>query len=270
MSRGVWVYGGIAPPILLLMACCTRPPTPVDVPTPTGTAAVQTPTSTATPPSPTPSPIVTPPPFVPLGTPQAMECQTGFEQDASRHTLSAGELRGYLALMGIESLCIPRQLGAPFLAADWNSEDGGAIRGRMLSIGFESLYDGSGWGEGFLVYATYDFAAGTEFDVFATREDREALVNGRMPGAIEVNGVRGFVRFQPCRLCTWTQRVYKVTAFPFDTDYVAVVYETGEYDPRDVEEVMRRLEAGECPANRVTGMQATDFLARSIQFRPPP
>lgn len=42
--------------------------------------------------------------------------------------------------MGIESLCLPEDLGAPFINVDWNGADIPAATGRMVSIGFEELY----------------------------------------------------------------------------------------------------------------------------------
>jgi len=157
-------------------------------------------------------------------------------------------------------------LGAPFVNADWNGQQTAATTGRMLSIGFEGLYHGAGWSDGYLLYATYDFATGSEYDIFATKEDRDAVLRGTIPDMIEVNGIKGFVRFAP-GLGMGLQNVYKEYVFPFDTYYVAVVYALGAYDPENVDVVIQRAKAGECPVTHVLGLQAMDFLAQSIQFQ---
>jgi hypothetical protein len=56
--------------------------------------------------------------------------------------------------MGIQSLCIPVELGATFLSVGWDSAQNSATTGRMFSLSFENLYPGAGWSDGFLLYST--------------------------------------------------------------------------------------------------------------------
>jgi len=120
--------------------------------------------------------------IMPTGTPEMEntgDCQTIFErrelkqpyqtsQGKMRYTLSDQELNAYLAVMGIDSVCIPESLGAPFINVDWDEAQNPATRGRMLSLGFENLYQGAGWSDGFLLYATYKFSTGSEYDMGAS------------------------------------------------------------------------------------------------------
>jgi len=101
--------------------------------------------------------------------------------------------------MSIQSLCILVELGVPFLNADWDSAKIPAT-GRMVSLGFEHLYHGEGWSDMFLLDSTCDFTMGTEFDRFATLEDRDALRNHSLVNAIPINGIGGLIRIQTgCR-----------------------------------------------------------------------
>lgn len=99
-------------------------------------------------------------------TPPSFDCQTAFERreleepyqrqtsNQPRYTLSTDELNNYLTLMGIQPLCIPLELGAPFLSVDWDSAQSSATTGRMVSLSFENLYPGAGWSDCFLLYST--------------------------------------------------------------------------------------------------------------------
>jgi hypothetical protein len=239
----------------------------VPSPTPTGTPT-PTPTQTSTP-SPTQDPSAL--------------CRTSFARHElrepyqkhggkARYTLSAKELHAYLDAMGVAELCIPPALGAPFLNVDWDSAGGVGVaeRGRMISVGFEATYTGGGWSEAFLLYATYDFAAGVMYDTYARPQDRDALRNGTMPGAFEVNGVQGFVRFHPSNFGYHRRDVYKTIVYPFETDYVAVVYHLGDWPAdADWDALIQDLSAGAYPPDRQP--QATvalvDTLAGSLRFR---
>lgn len=199
-----------------LVSCSGQPLAPTGVPLPSATATVrptlaQVSTKTPTAASPfartTPSATTTFPPWATLGALETMECATSFERrelkepyqryyrDQPRYTLSTEELNGYLAVMGIKSLCIPLRLGAPFVNVDWDSQRMDAT-GRLLSIGFENLYHGSGWSSAYIEYVTYDFVVGSEYNIFATPDDREAVRQGTMPNMIEIGGAKGFTRFQ--------------------------------------------------------------------------
>jgi hypothetical protein len=187
-----------------------------------------------------------------------------------RIALSAGEWEGYLDLMGLQSLCIPVELGAPFLNADWDSAKIPAT-GRMVSIGFENFYHGSGWSDIFLVYSTYDFITGTEFDRFATLEDRDALRSHSLANEIEINGASGFIRF---KTAVWThegqpQVIYRIIVFPFENYYAAVVYKLGAFDG-EVDEWIQKFEQGNYPKDRAAHVEMMDFLANSLRFKSMP
>ena len=77
-------------------------------------------------------------------TPASFECQTAFEQrelkepyqrtkpnSQSRYTLATDELSNYLNLMGIQSLCIPGELGAPFLSYDLGAFNPAEVNGLI-------------------------------------------------------------------------------------------------------------------------------------------
>lgn len=189
--------------------------------------------------------------------------QTGHDE---RYTLSSEELTGYLDIMGIEFMCIPVQLGAPFINADWSVLDGSATVGRMISIGFEDLYEGAGWSRGFLLYATYDFSAGTEYDVFSTQDDIGAVRNDSFNNMITVDKVPGFIRYH-ASLPMGMQYVSKTYVFPFETYYVAVVIRLGAYDPTEIGEVLREMENGTHPESNGESVLHMDALVSSIRFK---
>jgi hypothetical protein len=230
------------------------------------------------------TPIVSPTPEK-TATPVAMtsmECATSFKHrelkepykrdvgEPPRYTLSTEELKNYLAVMGIEALCVPQHLGSPFINVDWDGRYISA-KGRMLSIGFEALYHGSGWSDVYLIYATYDFTYGSEYDTFARPEDRDAVRQSAMPDMIEVDGFKGFIYYQVGYYEGSTSPVRKAFVIPFENDYVAVVFTLWDSFPNDDEEtIIQKLKAGEYPPDRLLDAQAWDILAQSIQFQPLP
>jgi hypothetical protein len=290
--------------VVLLSAACTVGVTtrtqslPSAEPTNAALAAQSSPLPTATLTSPLALPVATQPaPQTPnvqaeslqptvtnaAVAPPALQCSSSFERrelrepyqrdkhtNEPRYTLSTQELDAYLDVMGIESICVPHELGAPFVRTDWNSVQMSAQTGRMLIIGFEVPYPGQGWSYGTIVYSTYDFAVGAMYDVFASPQDRDAVRNNTMPDMIEVDGVQGFVRIQPSAFSFGTRAVYKTFVFPFENHYVAVVYELGDFDfDADWEAIIQRLQAGDYPSERGMLVPAIDLLATSIQFHSP-
>jgi len=238
--------------ILLVVTACTVV-SPTANPTPTATSI---------------SIVETPPPAT-----EDVECLETFEarpiqtDGEPRTALSAEEWEGYLNLMGIQSLCVPVELGAPFLNADWDSAKIPAT-GRMVSIGFERLYHGEGWSDMFLLYSTYDFTMGTEFDHFATLEDRDALRNHSLANEIQINGISGFIRFKTA-MSTYEgqpQVIYRTAVFPFEDDYVAVVYNLGAF-AGDVQELIQKFEQGDYPAGCAAQVEIMDFLVNSLRFQ---
>jgi len=186
----------------------------------------------------------------------------------ARYTLSAEDLTMYLSLMGIDSICLPVAFGAPFLNVDWNNLDDPPIAiGRMVSIGFEALNDGtSGWGRGYLVFSTCDFQAGSMHETFAAQEDLQAIRSQTMPDTISADGIVGFVRYLPG--FRWqTQAVSKTYVFPFDDYYLAAVLILGSYDPAEIDNVVRQMEEGHHPDLIDPHVPLMDLLVSSIQFR---
>jgi hypothetical protein len=205
---------------------------------------------------------------------QRQELKEPYQRDkytnAARYTLSTEELNAYGSVMGIESLCIPAALGAPFLNVDWNSATLPAVKGQMISVGFEALYPGGGWSRGFLLYSTYDFGAPTEYEIFATPADWDMVRQGTGPDLIEVNGVKGLIRFKRGDLCYGACSAYKTFVFPFETYYVAVVYDLGAFDYNaNWETLLQDFRAGKYPPELQTEVAAMDELVSTIHFRSP-
>jgi len=213
----------------------------------------------------------------PQDNPEPPLCQEGFEgrelrepyqrnkYDGPRYTLSDEELRAYLDLMGIESICLPPQFGSPFINVDWNSLEIPAT-GRMVSIGFEELYGGGGWSSSYLVYATYDFSVGSEYEVFASPGDFEQVQTRSIPGLINIDGVEGFVRFHP-GIPMGMQTILKTYVFPFEGYYIAAVINLGAYDPAKVEDILLEMAAGKHPDLVNENVAQLDLLVSSIRFR---
>jgi len=186
----------------------------------------------------------------------------------TRRVLTSQQLADYLNIMGVDSICIPAAFGPPILNVDWNNLDDPPVAiGRMISIGFEGLDEGAyGWGRGFLVYSTYDFEVGSEYDVFATLEDLEAIRSRSMPRLIRVDGVDGFLRYFP-GLSMDTQAVYITYIFPFDTHYLATVLALGLYDPAQVNDIILQMEEGRHPDLANPDLPLFDQLVSSIRFK---
>jgi hypothetical protein len=188
-----------------------------------------------------------------------------YQKNEPRFTLSDDELQEYLDLMGIEAICIPPQFGAPFINVDWNEQDLPAI-GRMVSLGFEQLYGDGGWSQGYLVYATYDFSFGSEYEVFASPKDFDQVKNKSIPNLINADGVSGFVRFH-AGIPMGEQMTMKTYIFPFENYYVAAVINLGAYDPADVPNIFLEMEAGRHPDLMNENVALMDQLVSSIRFR---
>jgi len=182
-----------------------------------------------------------------------------------RYTLSNDELNNLLKIMAIDSLCIHSELGDPFINTDWNSQDISAATGHMLSLGFENLYHGAGWSDGYMLYSTYDFSMGTAYDSFATREDFQAVMEKSISNQIDVNGVPGFIRYQK-GLSLGLIPIYKAYIFPFEDFYTAVVYGFGPFEWEQVDIALARLQTGEVPNEHSQDSNLMDVLALSIQF----
>jgi len=259
---------------LVLAACRAGLNTPQPTSQPTRQII---PTATSGLPAPTHTPMAT---SVATAPASVLQCADGFEkakiQDPAKQkyglekgfTLSSDEFSRYLGVMGIESLCVPLELGAPYLNADWDSVNGLGV-GRMLSIGFDNKLPGMGWGGLTLVYSTYDFKYGTEFDVYARTKDRDALRAGTMPGAFEINGVNGFKRLMSSQLCMGLCGVHMTYVFPFDSYYVTLVADIGAYDyDEDRDAAMKKFAAGEILAEYQPAARMAAGMVETIRFRP--
>lgn len=249
--------------LILVAACASRISQEVVEPT------TEKSTSPAT-------PLSSPRYDTPESTADEQACQMAFERheipsastpkgDQPRYTLSEGQLDKVLLLMGIETICLPPDWGAPFVITDWYSKSGTALSGRMLSLGFESRYAGAGWSDAVLIYATYNFAAGTEYDVFATEEDRDALRQESMAGMLSVDGVQGFSR-PFASLPMGLQDVWQTVVFPFEDHYLAAILRLGAFEPGSIAETMADFNAGKLPEEMLPDLARMDALVNSIRF----
>lgn len=187
--------------------------------------------------------------------------------NSKKKTLSSSELNQYLSIMGIESLCIPSTFGVPFINADWDAANLTASNGRMISLGFENIYNGSGWSEGFILYSTYEFSAGTEYETFAELTDYEAIQKGQIENQIVVGNTHGFVHFMRSSYCFGKCTVYKSYIFPLKSHYIAAVYDLGAYEyESDWGMIFRDFENGNYPIEKQARITELDFLVSSIQF----
>ena len=191
------------------------------------------------------------------------------EGDPIRHAYSEQEFYEALAQMGIQDICLPGELGAPFEIVDWNENEMPATQGRMLVIGFDGMLNGGRWSDGFLVYSTYDFLVGTEYEIFATDEDRTALNSGSIGDPIVVGGAVGFKRVLPSAYSFGTRSIYLSYVFPFEDSYVAVVYLIGDAEISDIENtsIATILEEISDEDDQRNGA-VMEFLANSLDFSP--
>jgi hypothetical protein len=243
-------------------------------PTPKLSRTPSPPTATSDEPSRTPFPTLTPE----AGPPRcadSIEQREIYDPYASptadpRLTMPRIEFVAYLSLMGITEMCIPREFGLPFLGADWNDldEPPNAI-GRRVRIEFDRLFRTFGEGDVYIIYATYDFEGGTEYEIFAREEDLELVRSQSSPNPIEVDGVPGFIRIYEGSPMGGAH-FYRTTILPFDTYWVGVILHLGIYDIEDAEIVMGQLVDGSHPALLHPHVALTNQMVASIQFRDAP
>ena len=216
--------------------------------------------------------------YLAKGARPASPCTTTFEHRLLRDpyprggfpahfTLSAEELDQTLATMGIADLCIPPRFGAPFISTDWDSAQGTAVTGRSIRLGFEDLSGGGGGSSAFILYETYDFLGCTDCEPFARPKDRDATFSGAMPGTIEVDGVKGFVRLKPSEISLGGKTIYKTFVFPYETHYLAVVYTLDYFYPgTDWDAQFQALAAGAYPPELHRMVALVEALAMSLKF----
>ncbi len=223
-----------------------------------------------------------PSPMPPLSTltPGALakaNCQQNFEHrellepyqhfgNQPRFTLSNQELSTYIEQMGIDSLCLPEAFGAPFINADWNHLEASAHTGRMLSIGFEGQYEGSGWSRVGLVYSTYDFEAGTEYEIFASPADYAAILNDGTHDDLQVDGRGGFIRFHK-GIAMGDQPIRKTYLFPGQEGYIAVYFRLGYFNPAIVNDVIESLKDESAPIDIEPMLILVDEFVKAIEFK---
>lgn len=218
-------------------------------------------------PAPTTQPTVTPTP--------APVCQTILEHrelrepykhgmnNAPRFTLDAAELESYYRLMNVTSLCVPPEAGAPFVNVDWNSADGTASKGRMISLGFEGAYAGSGWSDIYLVYSTYDFTAGTEYDRFMTRAEWDAYKTNTLDVIQRLPDGRGFIRYK-AGLGFGSYPLFKTLVLPREDGYTALVVKLG-ISEEEVAAALERLNNGIMPETASQWLTVFETMAASIR-----
>ena len=218
-------------------------------------------------PVPTTQPTFTPTP--------APVCQTTFEHrelrepykhgmnNAPRFTLDAAELESYYRLMNVTSLCVPPEAGAPFVNVDWNAETGTASRGRMISLGFEGAYAGSGWSDVYLVYSTYDFSAGTEYDRFMTRAEWDAYKANTLEGIQRLPDGRGFIRYK-AGLGFSSYPLFKTLILPGEDGYTAVVVKLG-ISEEEVSAALEKLNKGVLPETASQWLPVFETMADSMR-----
>lgn len=133
--------------------------------------------------------------------------------------LSPSQFEDYLAQIGVAEICLPLEIGAPFLGVDWNAaaEPPTADAGRRIRITFDGIDRLS------LIFATYDFAAGSEYVSHATRADYETSRSGTHDRSIVTNGTPGFLFIDDVN-----GMVEKAYVYPFANHYIAITYRLGE------------------------------------------
>ncbi len=216
---------------------------------------------------------ITPAPDIPTAASTPV-CLTAFEHrelrepytrgvdNAPRYTLDKAELDTYLEWMGISILCIPEEAGAPFINADWNAGEQPSVRGRLVSLGFEGTYNGSGWSRIYLVHSTYDFTAGTEYDRFMTADEWTAFQAGTLEGVELLPDGRGFMRYK-AGLYFGNYPIYKTYVYPAEGGFTALVINLGTYSGEFDAEVAR-IRQGELPDDVIPWLPVFEQMAASL------
>lgn len=212
--------------------------------------------------------------FTPTETPTWEGCteyMLDIENEVELYTeqqwLDDEELEQYLSEMNIDTINIPLDFGQPFLAIDWNATNHSADRGRMFVIGFEGLYEWGGhWGAGQIIYATYDFVVGTEYDTYADLRDYGALENKLIDIETVVWAENNILGYQVYKWYERFESIEKITVFPFAEYYVAIVYMLeGDYQ-EDYETTIPALYEDSYPEDEQCLLYLIDSLALSVEF----
>ena len=168
------------------------------------------------------------------------------------YTFAPEEFSAILAGLGISAVCVPEGADAPYALFDWKVDDGSALQGRMATLSFDA------WSEAQIVYTTYDFAKGTEYDKFATADDYYAIKN---------TNTGGFERIL-VGLCYGKCTVYKTFIHPFADHYVAVTLDLGAYDyGTTVDSQVSKFNAGEYPTHLQDDLARFEVLVRGLEFK---
>jgi hypothetical protein len=135
----------------------------------------------------------------------------------------------------------------------------------MISIGFENLYHGEGWGDGYLLYSTYDFQVGSEFDRFANLEDWKNFQVGKLADSQPISGANGFSRIQ-VGISYGKVPVYKTYIYPKENGYLALVYTIGAYED-DFESKAGEFKKGIYPPDKQADIALFDRIAGTLKLK---
>jgi hypothetical protein len=194
-----------------------------------------------------------------LGTAAGSEPPTPWETGPDQ--LTAPELADYLDRMGVIELCLPPELGAPSLGVDWNAgaDPPTADAGRRIRIGFE------GTGGPILIFATYDFGAGSEYVNHATAADYEAVQAGVHENAIVTNGTPGYLYIDENY-----GAVEKAYVYPFADHYITFTTRLSgglDADPDRIAALEAAVAHPPYPPERVRELNTLDEMIASLRLR---
>ncbi len=249
--KSVFIFGLLM--MLLLSACqpaAIAQPTALSTQIPIAEAA----TPATLPPAPTqPAPTTIPCLENFVSQPLAGPNNTDHERKTI-YTLSPSEFRSLMGEIGVASFCIPVEAGAPYLQAEWDAAKGTAQAGRMVIVSFDQ------WREASLVFATYDFVAGTEYDTFASSQDYDAIKN---------TSQSSFMRIFVSSACFGKCWVYKTHVFPSEKSYLALTLYLEAFEPGQVlDEQVAKFVGGELPVKRQPASQRLDGMAMALRLLP--
>jgi hypothetical protein len=184
--------------------------------------------------------------------------------------LSLAEFKSFLNTMGIASFPLTAELGNPFQAVDWDRNTQNptvtsqADSGRMISLGFENMIGyGSRWGGLNVIYSTYDFAIGTEYDVYAKPGDREKLARGEFPHTTTVDGRKAIVAYRSNYMAiTGAQKSVTV---PFNDHYVTFVYHLHSKESYSEKEIQDMYQ-GKYPTTDADDLKLFDTIVSQVKF----
>jgi len=181
-----------------------------------------------------------------------------------RYTIPSYSLETYLYQMSINDICIPYELGYPYINVDWNELVHTSEKGRLISIGFDNLYNDNSWSKIFLLYSTYDFVGGLDYDPIMTEVDWEKYRKNNLENTEELQNGKGFVLYKQ-GFGSENYPIYKADVYPLEDGYISLVINLGIFSGKFSDE-LEKIQKWELPDDDYKWLPVFERMVGSLKI----